>query len=53
MGKNGSGKSTLSKVLVGHPDYEVTSGSATFKGEDLFALSPEQRSHAGLFLSFQ
>jgi Fe-S cluster assembly ATP-binding protein len=53
MGKNGSGKSTLSKVLVGHPDYEVTAGSATFKGLDLFSLEPEERSHAGLFLSFQ
>ena len=53
MGKNGSGKSTLSKVLVGHPDYEVTGGSASFKGKDLFALVPEERSHAGLFLSFQ
>ncbi|GBF93688.1 ABC transporter I family member, chloroplastic [Raphidocelis subcapitata] len=53
MGKNGSGKSTLSKVLVGHPDYEVTAGTATFKGRDLFALEPEERSHDGLFLSFQ
>eukprot|EP00798_Chlamydomonas_sp_ICE-L_P014583 gene14583-20630_t len=53
MGKNGSGKSTLSKVLVGHPDYIVTAGSATFKGSDLFDLDPEERSHAGLFLSFQ
>jgi Fe-S cluster assembly ATPase SufC len=53
MGKNGSGKSTLSKVLVGHPDYEVTGGSATFKGQDLFALEPEKRSHLGMFLSFQ
>lgn len=53
MGKNGSGKSTLSKVLVGHPDYEVTGGSATFKGKDLFELEPEERSHEGLFLSFQ
>ena len=53
MGKNGSGKSTLSKVLVGHPDYEVTGGSAVFKGRDLFALEPEERAHAGLFLSFQ
>ena len=40
-------------MLVGHPDYEVTAGSATFKGKDLFALEPEERSHAGLFLSFQ
>jgi Fe-S cluster assembly ATP-binding protein len=53
MGKNGSGKSTLSKVLVGHPDYEVTGGSATYKGQNLFDLAPEERSHAGLFLSFQ
>lgn len=53
MGKNGSGKSTLSKVLVGHPDYEVTAGSATYKGKDLFELEPEERSHQGLFLSFQ
>jgi Fe-S cluster assembly ATP-binding protein len=53
MGKNGSGKSTLSKVLVGHPDYEVTAGTATFKGQDLFAMAAEERSHDGLFLSFQ
>jgi Fe-S cluster assembly ATP-binding protein len=53
MGKNGSGKSTLSKVLVGHPDYEVTGGSAVFKGRSLFELEPEERSHLGLFLSFQ
>lgn len=53
MGKNGSGKSTLSKVLVGHPDYEVTGGTASFKGQDLLELEPEERSHAGLFLSFQ
>ncbi|KAG6553619.1 hypothetical protein Mapa_004533 [Marchantia paleacea] len=53
MGKNGSGKSTLSKVLVGHPDYLVTSGTATYKGENLFDKEPEERSHAGLFLSFQ
>eukprot|EP00882_Tetradesmus_deserticola_P008596 GHRQ01009064.1.p1 GENE.GHRQ01009064.1~~GHRQ01009064.1.p1 ORF type:complete len:295 (+),score=112.85 GHRQ01009064.1:426-1310(+) len=53
MGKNGSGKSTLSKVLVGHPDYEVTAGTATYKGKNLFDLEPEERSHEGLFLSFQ
>eukprot|EP00271_Cylindrocystis_brebissonii_P008054 TRINITY_DN2207_c0_g4_i1.p1 TRINITY_DN2207_c0_g4~~TRINITY_DN2207_c0_g4_i1.p1 ORF type:complete len:370 (-),score=57.81 TRINITY_DN2207_c0_g4_i1:294-1316(-) len=53
MGKNGSGKSTLSKVLVGHPDYQVTGGTAMYKGTDLFELEPEERSHAGLFLSFQ
>lgn len=53
MGKNGSGKSTLSKVLVGHPDYEVAAGSVTYKGEDLLELEPEERSHLGIFLSFQ
>jgi len=47
MGKNGSGKSTLAKVLVGHPDYTVTEGSAMFKGQDLFDLEPEERSHLG------
>ena len=41
------------QVLVGHPDYEVTAGTATFKGKDLLALEPEERSHLGLFLSFQ
>ena len=53
MGPNGSGKSTLSSVLVGHPAFEVTKGSVSFDGQDLLALSPEDRSHAGLFLSFQ
>ncbi|MCM1109317.1 MAG: Fe-S cluster assembly ATPase SufC [Clostridium sp.] len=53
MGLNGAGKSTLSNVLVGHPAYEVTRGSVTFNGKDLLALSPEERSHEGLFLSFQ
>lgn len=53
MGKNGSGKSTLSKVLVGHPDYEVTAGEVSYKGQDLLEMEPEERSHAGLFLSFQ
>lgn len=53
MGTNGSGKSTLSKVLVGHPDYEVTAGSVLFKGEDLLALEPEERARKGVFLSFQ
>lgn len=42
-----------SQVLVGHPEYEVTSGSATYKGQDLFGMEPEVRSHLGLFLSFQ
>lgn len=53
MGKNGSGKSTFAKVLVGHPDYEVTGGSILFKGSDLLEMEPEERSLAGLFMSFQ
>ena len=53
MGPNGSGKSTLASVLVGNPAFEVTKGSVTFGGKDLLALSPEDRSHEGLFLSFQ
>ena len=53
MGPNGSGKSTLSSVLVWNPAFEVTKGSVTFGGKDLLALSPEDRSHEGLFLSFQ
>ncbi|XP_022764666.1 ABC transporter I family member 6, chloroplastic-like [Durio zibethinus] len=53
MGKNGSGKSTFSKVLVGHPDYVVTGGNVVFKGENLLDMEPEERSLAGLFMSFQ
>ena len=53
MGQNGAGKSTLSNVLVGHPAYEVTHGSIIFNGKDLLALSPEDRAHEGIFLSFQ
>ena len=53
MGPNGSGKSTLSAVLTGNPAYEVTRGSVAFFGKDLLALSPEDRSHEGIFLSFQ
>ena len=53
MGPNGAGKSTLSAVLVGRPDYMVTEGSVTFLGRDLLAMSPEERSWAGIFLSFQ
>lgn len=53
MGTNGAGKSTLSNVIVGHPKYEVTEGSITFNGKDLLTMSPEERSHAGIFLSFQ
>ena len=53
MGPNGSGKSTLAYVLSGKEDYEVTQGSATWDGKDLLAMSPDQRSHAGVFLAFQ
>jgi Fe-S cluster assembly ATP-binding protein len=53
MGPNGSGKSTLSGVLAGDPRFTVTGGSATFHGVDLLSLPPENRSHEGLFLSFQ
>ena len=53
MGPNGSGKSTLSAVLAGNPAYTVTGGSATLCGKDLLAMSPENRAHEGLFLSFQ
>ena len=52
MGPNGAGKSTLSAVLAGRDGYEV-SGEATFKGEDLLALTPEARAAAGIFLAFQ
>ena len=53
MGQNGAGKSTLSNVLAGHPAYTVTEGTVTFHGQDLLAMTPDERSHQGLFLSFQ
>lgn len=53
MGPNGAGKSTLSAVLTGRPDYTVTAGEVSYDGRDLLAMSPEERSWAGLFLSFQ
>lgn len=53
MGQNGAGKSTLGNVLAGNPAYVVTWGSVTFNGKDLLAMSPEERAHEGLFLSFQ
>ena len=54
MGPNGSGKSTLSKVLVGHPSYEVTGGGARYRNdEDLLELEPEERAQQGIFLAFQ
>ena len=53
MGPNGSGKSTLAYVLAGRPGYEITAGTITYQGRDLRALSPEERSRAGVFLGFQ
>ena len=53
MGPNGSGKSTLASVLAGNPAFTVTGGSVVFNGKDLLAMSPEDRSHEGVFLSFQ
>ena len=53
MGPNGAGKSTLSAVLTGRPDYTVTEGSILYDGRDLLSMSPEERSWAGIFLSFQ
>ena len=53
MGPNGAGKSTLGSVLAGRPDYMVTAGSITFRGKDLLAMAPEERSWAGIFMSFQ
>jgi Fe-S cluster assembly ATP-binding protein len=53
MGLNGAGKSTLSNVIVGHPAYEVTKGEIIFNGKDLLEMSPEERAHEGIFLSFQ
>ncbi|MEO0418501.1 MAG: Fe-S cluster assembly ATPase SufC [Pseudomonadota bacterium] len=53
MGPNGAGKSTLSNVLGGKPGYEVTEGSVTFMGQDLFDLDPHERAATGLFLGFQ
>ena len=53
MGPNGAGKSTLSAVLAGRPSYTVLGGSVSYDGRDLLEMTPEQRSWAGLFLSFQ
>ena len=53
MGPNGSGKSTLAQALAGHPAYTVTGGEVTYLGQDLLAMSPEDRARAGLFLAFQ
>ena len=53
MGPNGSGKSTLGYVLAGRDGYQVTGGTATFDGQDLLAMEPEERAAAGVFLAFQ
>jgi Fe-S cluster assembly ATP-binding protein len=53
MGRNGSGKSTFSKVLTGHPDYEVTGGEVLYKGENLLEKEPDERALEGIFLAFQ
>ncbi|MDZ8035517.1 Fe-S cluster assembly ATPase SufC [Nostoc sp. DedSLP04] len=53
MGPNGSGKSTFSKVLAGHPAYEVTGGEVIFQGQNLLELEPEERARSGVFLAFQ
>lgn len=53
MGPNGSGKSTLSRVLSGHPDFSVTSGSVQFDGQDLLSMEVSARAHAGIFMGFQ
>lgn len=53
MGPNGSGKSTLSKVVSGHPEYEVTDGEILFNGENITEMDADERAHLGLFLAFQ
>ena len=53
MGPNGSGKSTLSKVVSGHPEYEVTDGEILFNGENIIEMDADERAHLGLFLAFQ
>lgn len=53
MGPNGSGKSTLSKILAGHPSYEVISGEVFFEGKNLLELDPDERAREGVFMAFQ
>ena len=53
MGPNGSGKSTLSSVIAGREEYEIEGGSIDFDGQSIMDLAPEERSHKGIFLSFQ
>src|ERR1700740_3162819 len=53
MGPNGSGKSTLAYSIAGHPKYQVTSGTVTLDGEDVLAMTVDERARAGLFLAMQ
>ena len=53
MGRNGSGKSTLSKIIAGHPDYEVTGGEIIYQGKSILDLEPNERANSGIFLAFQ
>lgn len=53
MGPNGSGKSTLSKIVAGHPEYEVTKGDILYDGESVLEMDPDERAHKGIFLAFQ
>jgi len=53
MGPNGSGKSTFSKIVAGHPSYEIISGDILFQGNSIVDLEPDERSHLGIFLAFQ
>jgi Fe-S cluster assembly ATP-binding protein len=53
MGPNGSGKSTLARALSGHPEYQVTGGTVTYRGHDLLGMAPEDRAREGIFMAFQ
>jgi len=53
MGRNGSGKSTFSKIISGHPSYEVTGGEVIYKGKNLLEEEPDVRAKMGIFLAFQ
>ena len=53
MGRNGSGKSTLSKIIAGHPDYEVTGGDIIYQGKSILDKEPNERANEGIFLAFQ
>jgi Fe-S cluster assembly ATP-binding protein len=53
MGPNGSGKSTLSKLIAGHPDYQLTAGEILFEGKDISTLDPSTRANSGIFIGFQ